>query len=294
MDSIPPPPGEPAPPVAPSSSGPSSRTTILAIVASVAVIAIIGTTLALANGDGGEEGGATPSATAILGPVAAPVGVAARPGPFRVTLSWTSGQGAPAARYVVSRNGAVVSNLEGDVTRWVDDDVVPETRYAYGVAAVDQGGTSATTRIFARTTSAPLATAPLDGVFDVHIHATSNYGFSDFGSGNGTLGWRFTPMCGQGPCDSRLADLHQKEFRMTLARSGTSYHGSASIHGQVRCESAPVLSSFTVTVRVTDAGAVDDRWTATRIEGTMVQTESAQLGCVASGATFDVIGRIVR
>jgi hypothetical protein len=264
----------------------------MAVVAAVVVIAIVGTVIALANG--GDEGSATPSSTGpSVGLVAAPANVVAHAAPFRVVLTWTAG-GAPPDRYIVSRNGTVTSNLAGDVNRWVDDDVVPGTHYAYSVAAVATDGTSEATRVTTETTSAPPATAPLDGVFNVHVHATSHYGFSDFGSGNVTLGWRFTPTCVHGPCDTKLADLHAEEFRVTLARSGASYHGSASVSGQVRCGGASVMSNITITVRVTDGGVVDGDWVATRIEGTMVQTESAQLGCVSSGANFEVTGRIVR
>jgi hypothetical protein len=293
MASIPPPPNEATPP-APPPTGHGSRITVLAIVAIVAVVAIVATVIALANTGGSDDGSPTPSNGTSVGAVAAPEAVAAHPGPFHVVLTWAAGAGVPAERYLVSRNGTVTSNLSGDITRWVDDDVVPRTRYAYSVAAVAPDGTSEATRITTQTTSAPPGTAPLDGVFDVHVHATSHYGFANFGSGNGTLGWRLTPMCAHGPCDSRLADLHAKGFRMTLARSGASYHGSATVSGQVRCGSATVTSNVTITMHVTDGGVVDGAWVATRIEGTMVQTESEQLGCVASGATYDVVGRIVR
>jgi hypothetical protein len=293
MASIPPPPDEPAAPPPPPKS-PSSRTTIIAIVASVAVIAILGTVFALANGGGSDEASAGPSGSPSASAVVPPVGVAAHPGPFRVVLTWSAGPEAPAARIVVSRNGTVTANLDGDVTRWVDEDVVPETHYAYTVAAVGPDGTSAPVRITTQTTSAPLATAPLDGVFNVHIHATTHFGFGNFGSGNGTLGWRFTPTCAHGPCATKLVDLHQKDFQVTLARSGVSYHGSATVHAGVRCGHTPVSSNITITVHVTEAGVVHGHWVATRVEGTMVQAEPSQLGCVASGATYDVIGRLVR
>jgi hypothetical protein len=293
MASIPPPPGEPTAPAPPPKS-PSSRTTIIAIVASVAVIAILGTVLALANGGGSDEASPGPSGSPSASAVVPPVGVAAHPGPFRVVLTWSAGPGAPADRFVVSRNGTVTSNVGGDVTRWVDADVVPETHYAYTVAAVGPDGTSAPVRITTRTTSAPLATAPLDGVFNVHIHATTHYGFANFGSGKGTLGWRFTPTCPHGPCATKLEDLHQKDFEMTLARSGVSYHGSATVHAGVRCGNTPVSSNITITVRVTEAAVVHRHWVATRVEGTMVQAEPSQLGCIASGATYDVIGKVVR
>jgi hypothetical protein len=127
----------------------------------------------------------------------------------------------------------------------------------------------------------------------VHAQATSHYGFSNFGPEKGSLGWRFTPTCSGGPCDTKLADIHQKDLRISLNRSGTSYHGNVTLHGLVRCGGTPVASSITVTVHVTDAGVFHDKWVATRIEGTMSQFSSAQLGCIASGAAFDLRGKVV-
>jgi hypothetical protein len=297
MASIPPPPDEPVPPVAPEREpappAPSSKTTILAIVASVAVIAILGVVLALAN-NGGDDGSATGSSSPSPVPVAAPHGVQVDASGFKVVVTWAPAEGGPVARYLVSRGGSVVARLDPDTTRWVDDDVIPETGYSYTVAAVGSDGTSATTRIVARTTTAPLATARLQGTFNVHIHATSHYGFSNFSAENGNLGWRLVPTCSKDPCDTKLTDLHQKDFRMTLVRSGASYHGTATVYAHVRCSGTPVASSFTIAVHLTDAGSANGRWVGTRIEGTMTQYESPQLGCVASGATFDVRGLIVR
>jgi hypothetical protein len=295
MASVPPPPDRPssaAPVHEPAGPGPSSKTTILAIVVSVAVIAILGTVMAIAN-SGDSSGDASPSVSPTPVPVAAPDGLVANASAFRVTLSWTAGEGTPGVRYLVSRDGKVAARLDPDATRWVDDDVLPESRYAYTVAAVGPDGSSAPSDVSARTQTAPPATAALKGVFDVHIHATSHYGFSDFGSGNGNLGWRLIPTCSQGPCDTDLADLHQKDFRLTLARHGVSYEGDVTLRGKVRCRGTAVTSSFTVAMHPTDAGVFRGQWVATKIEGTMRQFESAQLGCVASGATFEVAGRIV-
>jgi hypothetical protein len=294
MASVPPPPDRPtpaAPVLEPAGPGPSSKTTILAIVASVAVIAILGTVIAIANN--GDSSDASPSVSPTPVPVAAPDGLVADASALRVILSWTAGEGTPAVRYVVSRDGKVAATLGPHATGWVDDDVLPESRYAYTVAALGPDGSRAPSDVTARTQTAALATAALKGVFNVHIHATSHYGFSDFGSGNGNLGWRLAPTCSQGPCDTDLADLHQKDFRLTLARKGISYEGDVTLRGKVRCRGTAVASSFTVAVHPTDADVFRGRWVATKIEGTMRQFEPAQLGCVTSGATFEVAGRIV-
>jgi hypothetical protein len=294
MASIPPPPDQPTQPIAPSGEqappGPSSRTTIVAILVSVAVIAVIGTVVALASS--GDDGGASPSASASAA-VAAPADLTARASASRVSISWTLGGGTPPVRYVVTKDGTIATTLDASATEWVDDHVLPESHYSYAVQAVGPDESNATARVVAETKTAPLGTAPLRGVFNVHVHATSHYGFSNFGSENGNLGWRLTPTCSGGPCDTKLADIHQKDFRLTLDRNGTSYHGNVTIHGVVRCRGTAVASSITVTVHVTDAGVFHHRWVATRIEGTMSQSESAQLGCVASGAAFDLRGKVV-
>src|SRR5438093_7159588 len=207
MTSIPPPPDQPSPSFAPPGAapppGPSSRTTIIAILVSVAVIATIGTVVALANSDGGDDA-ASRSASAVATAGVAPIEVlTAHTSAFRVTLAWTPGQGPAAVRYVVSRNGTVATTLDATATSWVDDHVLPESTYSYAVQAVGPDGTNATTHVIAKTKSAPLGTAPLRGVFNVHLHATSHYGFSDFGAENGNVGWRFTPTCSKGPCDTK-------------------------------------------------------------------------------------------
>jgi hypothetical protein len=259
-------------------------------VASVAVIAILGTVIAIANSDGGSSDASPSARPPVLAP---PGGLVADATAFRVVLTWTAGEGAPAVRYLVSRDGSVAKTLDPDATRWVDDDVKPETRYSYRVSAVGADGTSVSSGVVTRTRTAPLATARLDGTFDVHVHATSHYGFSDFGSGNGNLGWRFMPTCAHDPCDTTLTDLHLKAFMLKLAQQGSSYHGDASLNARVRCGGTPVVSNISIVVRVTDAGIVHGDWVATKIEGTMRQSESAQLGCVASGATYDLVGKVV-
>jgi hypothetical protein len=294
MSSIPPPPDPPTqaftPPAEPRPTGPSSKTTIIAILVSVAVIATIGTVVALANSAGDQ---ASPSPGTTMPSGVAPIDVlTAHPSPFRVKLTWTSGEGPAALHYVVSRNGRVATTLDATTTSWVDKDVLPESRYSYAVQAIGPDGTKVTNHVIAKTMSAPLGTAPLKGVFNVHLHATSHFGFSSFGAEGGNVGWRFTPTCANGPCDTKLADLHQKDFRLTLGRNGTSYHGTLTVHGLVRCGGTPVASNITVTVRVTDAGVFHRAWVATRIEGTMDQSSSQQLGCVASGASFDLSGKI--
>jgi hypothetical protein len=265
--------------------------TIVTIVACVAIIAVIGGAMAIAGG-GGEVALATPAASSPTA-VAAPQTMDAHPAAFVVVLTWARGDGLPVSYYAVTRDGKPITTLKPETTTWIDRSVTPETRYVYVVAAVGADGTRALTRVLAKTPTAPLSTARFQGTFNVHLHATSHFGFSNFHGENQTAGWRSTPTCRKVPCDTELADLHRKAFVLTLIRNGAAYQGTVSISGIVKCAGADATSTFTVSVHATDAGAVRDRWVVTKVQGTMTQSEAAQLGCIASGATYSVTGSLV-
>ena len=297
MDVIPPPsepdaPPAPANPATRPSGEPDHRAvTIVTIVACVAIIAVIGGAMAIAGG-GGDVASATPAAPSPTA-VAAPQTMDAHPAAFVVVLTWAQGEGLPVSYYAVTRDGRPITTLKPDTTTWIDRSVTPETRYVYVVAAVGADGTRALTRVVAKTPTAPLSTARFQGTFNVHLHATSHFGFSNFHGEDQTAGWRSTPACRKGPCDTELADLHRKAFVLTMTRNGAAYQGTVSISGIVKCAGADVTSTFTVSIHATDAGAVRDRWVVTKVQGTMTQSEVAQLGCIASGATYSVTGSLV-
>ncbi|MDP9299997.1 MAG: hypothetical protein M3P43_03750 [Actinomycetota bacterium] len=297
MDVVPPPPEQDAPPAAPTQGTRppgdlDHRTvTIVTIVACVAIIAVIGGAMAIAGG-GGDASSATPTAPSPAA-VAAPQTMDAHPAAFVVVLTWAQGEGLPVSYYAVTRDGRPITTVSPTTTTWIDRSVTPETRYVYTVAAVGADGTRAVTRVIAKTPTAPLSTARFQGTFNVHLHATSHFGFSNFHGENQTAGWRSTPTCRKGPCDTKVADLHGKAFVVTLTRSGAAYEGTVSVSGIVKCAGADVTSTFTVSVHATDAGAVRDSWVVTKVQGTMTQREAAQLGCIASGATYSVNGSLV-
>jgi hypothetical protein len=297
MDVVPPPPEHDVSPTAPTQGtrppGDLDRrtVTIVTIVACVAIIAVIGG--ALVRADGGGDAASVASAAPSPTAVAAPQTMDAHPAAFVVVLTWAEGDGLPVSYYAVTRNGRPITTVPPTKTTWIDRAVTPETRYVYAVAAVAADGTRALARVVAKTPTAPLSTARFQGTFNVHLHATSHFGFSNFHGDNQTAGWRSTPTCRKGPCDTKLADLHRKAFVLTLARSGTAYDGTFSVSGIVKCAGADAVSTFAVSVHATDAGAVRDSWLVTKVQGTMTQSEAAQLGCIASGATYSVAGSLV-
>src|SRR5213080_3683638 len=192
MDVVPPPSEHDAPPEAPPHGArPAGEldhrvVTIVTIVACVAIIAVIGGAMAVAG-----RGGDAASASAAPSPtVVAPQMMDAHPSLFVVALTWAQGDGLPVSYYAVTRDGRPVTTLPPTTTTWIDRSVTPETRYTYAVAAVGADGTRALTRVVATTPAAPLSTARFAGTFDVHLHATSHFGFSSFHGEDQTAGWR--------------------------------------------------------------------------------------------------------
>src|SRR5438445_8573656 len=200
--------------------------TIVTIVACVAIIAVIGGSMAVAGGRGDVASAtAAPSPTAV----AAPQTMDAHPAAFVIVLTWAPGDGLPVSYYAVTRHGRPITTLPPTKTTWIHHAVTPEPRYVYGVAAVGADGTRALTRVVAPTAKAPVTAPRSSGTFNVHLHATSHFGFSNFHGENQTAGWRATPTCPKGPCDTKLADLHRKVFVLTLTRSGAAYRGAVSV-----------------------------------------------------------------
>jgi hypothetical protein len=69
--------------------------------------------------------------------------------------------------------------------------------------------------------------------------------------------------------------------------------GGYSAQLGLNCSGTPTSSSGSITIRVTKARVVDGEWRATRVEGTMMHAEVAQLGCRASSATLSLNGKLV-
>jgi hypothetical protein len=261
--------------------------------AAVLVLVVAGVAMALVSvGDDEPANAAAVSASATPQTPAAADDLHAKASTFTVRLTWSAGiDGAPAVSYDIERDTEVVGHTTK--TSWVDDDVIPDQNYSYQVIAVTADGQRLATAIDTHTRLAPPATAALDGTFNVKLHPTSHYGFASFEDKNTTAGWTFTPRCKDGPCATKLEDLHLKRFAMLLARTGGRYHGSASISGFVRCGTQAASSTITVTITPTKAATVRDGWRVTAFKGELDQYEGAQLGCVSSGLHMTLSGKFV-
>jgi hypothetical protein len=250
------------------------------------VVALLLGGLALAtrtNGAGPAPSGTGPSPASIQPSVAPPTALQATATavPLGVTLTWSASADAVQG-YRVFRGESQIATLPASATTYTDTAAQPGDTYTYGVASRGSGTQeSDPLSVQVEVPVPPLSKARLDGDFNVHVRVTDASGYTDYAK-KFTIGWEFTPKCDEGPCDVRWKDLSDKDFRATLKRSGARYRGSDSGPLNARCGETVVTSKLQIDFKVVKAKAIDGAWTATRIKGTVVQTEAAQLGCVST------------
>jgi hypothetical protein len=193
---------------------------------------------------------AAPSPTTL--PPSAPSSLRAAVGAFQVKLTWHEPAGStPPERFDIRRNGNFVGQAKGTATSFTDSDAVPGTRYTYSVTAVGADQQHNATSVTLTTKKAPPGTAALAGTFNVHLHNTSNSGFSSFGKTDFNNGWRFQPQCKGPPCNTQLRSINAKKMIVPLKQNGGSYGGSTSVPGLVTCQGHDVTTSVTVTIHAT-------------------------------------------
>jgi hypothetical protein len=245
---------------------------------------------------GGEEGSGVRSPRGVdVVPdeppaLAPPTSVEATARPFAVMLRWAAPEG-EADRLVVYRDGDRLAHLEPNRTGFADDSVLPAVRYTYLIEAVLEGKATRSDPITVKTPPAPLAMAGLDGTFTMDLRDTSHYGFSSF-PGDIQSGWRFKPKCRRGACDVTWRDAQGVALAGVLKKTGARYEGTTTTR-LASCGDLRGSGTVTVRIEVVKAGSVRDAWRAMKIVGTFVERFPAQLGCVASGADYQVTGTLI-
>ena len=225
--------------------------------------------------------------------VSPPSGFRARPGAFSVSLAWAAPSGEPEVdQYVVYRNGAQVVSLHGSTTTYSDERLVPGRRYSYEIEAHAGELVSEPAAVAARTRVPPLRAARVQGVFNVRTRELSASGYVEHSAP--TYGWRFRPRCERGPCDVRWTDLRRKKIHAVFRRHGARYGGTYTGTFNVLCGSIQVTSVVEIRFEVDAARPIAGAWRATRLVGTLNQSEAAQLGCVSSQAELAVRARLIR
>jgi hypothetical protein len=212
----------------------------------------------------------------------------ADPRAWTVVLTWRPPAGFEADHYEIERNGRTLrTDLPG--TRLVDQEVIPETEYRYGVTAVDVQGTRTAAATVTVETSAPrVADARLDGRFAMRMHITDQGGLQGGASGGGML-FRYEPVCENGPCDVVWS-------RVGSPGSGRLDRDDASYDGTVRapfvigsCRGGSVTETLVFGTRVVEASAVRGQWRATKITGTLEESASSS-GCVTATIDWNFTG----
>lgn len=293
-------PSLPVPP-APSSAEPPSgrgrRRTVVLIVA-VVVVLFVAAVAVIASSSTGDEPVASPTASSSTSAAAdvapgPPGDLRAEAGAFRVVLTWSPpSTGAPSG-YTIYRDGESIGLTDDDARRYVDDDALPSSTYHYAVKAYagDAGTESTASDATVKTRTAPSALGRLQGVFEVKVKVESSYGISGVGHG-GTGAWRFTPICHNGPCNVKFADLNGPTPNMVLHHSAAIYDGEVTGPSGIKCGGVESSGRFHVHLRVDHADVVAGRWRVTDLSGTLSLASSAQLGCVAGGITYDVTAKL--
>lgn len=289
----------PNPPEPGSASGPGRppRRSRVALLAGLVAFVLVAALLIVILVTGGEERSGVRSPRGVdVDPeeprpaLAPPTSVEASARPFAVLLQWEAPEG-DADRLAVYRDGDRLAPLEPSRTRFVDDSVLPAVRYTYVIEAVVDGKASKSDAIRVKTPPAPLGMARLEGTFTVDLRDTSHYGFSSF-PGDIQSGWRFKPKCRRGACDVTWKDAQGVALAGVLENTGARYEGTATTR-LASCGDLRGSGTVTVRIEVVKAGSVRDAWRATKIVGTFLERFPSQLGCVASGADYQVTGTLI-
>lgn len=283
---------EPTQLIGPASPPPPrrSRLRLAALIAGI-VIAGAGVAVALVLSQGDRDVSTVAEATtpspSPSPTILAPAGLTAEAGAFSVELRWTQplGGGTEIRGFNVYRDGVFTGFVTQANTTFTDEEVAPGKDYTYEVAALGSGLLSEKVSVPVKTTIPPLGQARLGGIYNVRLKDTFHSGFDTF-SGGYTDGWRFRPRCATGSCDVVWINMNDRDLRARFTRKGRTYRGSDSGPFNVNCGSTTVVSTVTIELRVVRARAINGEWVATRLKGTMEQTEASQLGCVFSRATY--------
>lgn len=256
------------------------------------VLAAVGLSAAGCMGGDDEAQPQPPSTVDSAGEIHPPSDFAAKATAFKVVLSWTPPAGDYVERYALFRDGAALTTIAGTAATYTDEDVVPGLPYSYEIESRRGDVVSDRVATEAETAVPPLRSARLDGTFNITTTFVRKMGYGDYQHPN--FGWRFDPQCPEGPCTVAVRDIHDQAFRVALERNGARYTGTYTGQFTIECGNSRSISTVTLDLHVDAAEAVGEEWLATRLSGSMKQSEAAQLGCQPAEATFSVHGRLVR
>ena len=272
---------------------PGRRAVVLAGALLLAMLIVAAGIVALRQSDGDDDearpqtGGKDDPSVELSSTV---TDVEAEPKPFAVRLNWTAPEG-EVEGIVVLRDGASVGRPEPGDTTFVDDSVLPATRYTYMVESVHDGRSVRSETIRVKTPPASLSLARLDGVYAIEARSTSHFGLTGV-IDNLASGWRFRPVCRQGPCDVTWRDVQGNPLSGRLERTSKHYEGTGSSKFAT-CGNVSSVGTLTLRFEVVRAESVRNAWRASKLVGTFVERYPPQLGCVGAGVDYDITAILI-
>jgi hypothetical protein len=287
---VPPPPVAVEPP--PPPPAPPSRRSRTSLIVAAAILLALGVGIGVTIGVTGS-GKKSPNAnTSPAHTVLAPTDLKGSVDLITVSLTWQKPPGGlQVAGYNLYRDGQLVGSFAASTTAYADIPQ-PGRLHTYQVEATGSGLTSSRVEVQVYVPAPSLALARLAGDFNVKAKLERQTGFRSYPSPF-TLGWHFIPKCATGACDVAWSDLSTKSFRAVLRRHGFTYRGTDTGDFRSVCGQTHVQSKLTITFQVVRAKVADGEWRATRLVGTIVQTDTPQLGCVGSSATLSITASLL-
>jgi hypothetical protein len=221
----------------------------------------------------------------------APEGFSAEPDGFSVVLTWSEpSDSAEISGYEVRRDGQFLESFSSAEVTFTDFDVKPGRSYSYEIRSKGRSEFSGPVSTEATIKIPPLKAARLAGDFGINTRVVSSSGYSTFKPTS--LGWRFRPKCGEGPCDVVWRDVSDKRVHAVLKKRGGRYTGDYKGVFFIKCQGSRSISSVHVDFKVTKARVAAGEWRATRIEGTLKNSEAPQFGCLGATGVQHIKGKL--
>ena len=238
------------------------------------------------------SGNSSDSSQAAPKSVLAPVGFSATADGFTVKLTWSADPGsAKILGYEIQRNGKPFATSSRQATSALDDGVRPGKQYRYEIRAKGQGSAASDwVADEVKIKVPPLRDARVEGDFGITGHDVSHYGYSKFEVPS--FGWHFKPKCRSGACDVTWRDVRLKSVHAVINERHGRYHGTYRGYFFSSCGGTHSTSDVDLSFKPTKAKAIAGEWRATRIEGTLANTEASQFGCVAGHAEVAIKGTL--
>ena len=274
----------------------SSRRWVIVALGGAGVAAVIGVAALRQSGGSDPTAAQTRSSPTPPPAVLTPLDVTASTSfsPFEIVLTWNQPSGGPDVnRFEVLREAELIADLVATSTTVTDYEVEPGETYRYSIVAISGERRSTPATIQVLLPVPPVSKARLEGNYTVSAKATSHSGYLTFRA-RPRFSWFVDPKCDDGPCDAVVEMTGVETLTFRLHRHGDRYTGSATGKLNVSCGQKPIASMIEIDVRVVKAaphvyfGVPAKDWLAAELTGTLVQVESAQLGCDGSQAEYDI------